>query len=51
MKFEEIRDQLSAENEKALLADGFEECLVGICYQAGQPSLACYDYERFKQYR
>lgn len=43
---EMIRDQLAQENEDALLADGFEQCLAGICYQAGRPPLACYDYEK-----
>lgn len=43
---DEVRQQLEIENEEALLADGFEAALIGICYRFGQPSLACYDYER-----
>jgi hypothetical protein len=42
---EEILDRLRAENEEALTADGFEKCLVGICYLYGRPPLACYDYD------
>jgi hypothetical protein len=45
-KPEEALEQLQAENEAALLADGFEDCLVGICYQFGRPPLACYDYDK-----
>lgn len=26
------------------MADGFEDALVGICYQYGRPPIACYDY-------
>ena len=29
-------DWIAAYNEEALLADGFEEALVGICEKAGQ---------------
>lgn len=43
---EEIVQELANANEEALTADGFEEELVGICYQAGRPSVGCYDYDR-----
>lgn len=43
---EDIQDQLSAENENALMADGYETCLIGITYQFGRPPVACYDYEK-----
>jgi len=45
MKFEEKVEMLTDANEDALLADGFEEALIGICYRAGQPAVACYDYD------
>lgn len=40
-----VLDRLREENSYALLADGFENALVGICYRAGQPPLAAYDIE------
>jgi hypothetical protein len=46
MSPEEIKNQLSAENEDALTADGFDAALVGITYQFGRPPVACYDYEK-----
>ena len=36
-------DWIAAYNEEALLADGFEEALVGICERAGQDPIAVYD--------
>ena len=45
-KPEDILEQLTQENEEALTPDGFEKCLVGICYQVGRPPVACYDYEK-----
>lgn len=38
-------EQLRQQNEEALTADGFDECLVGVCYQFGRPPVACYDYD------
>jgi hypothetical protein len=46
MKPEEARELLAAENEDAITADGFETCLIGVCYQFGRPSVATYDYEK-----
>jgi hypothetical protein len=37
-----IREDLSDINPEALLADGFEDALIGICYRAGQPPIAAY---------
>lgn len=45
-KPEEALEQLASENEDALTADGYETCLVGICYQFGRSPVACYDYEK-----
>jgi hypothetical protein len=42
-RFEIIRDQLTEENPDALLADGFEDALIGIARRCSQPSLAVYD--------
>jgi len=41
-----VLERLNEENPEALLADGFEKCLVGISYQYGRPPLGCYDYNR-----
>jgi hypothetical protein len=37
---------LTEANEDALLADGFEEALIGVCYRAGHPAVACYDISK-----
>ncbi len=44
-KSEFIRERLSDENPEAMLADGFEDALVGIVRRCSQPSLAAYDYD------
>lgn len=46
MKPDKACELIAAENEEAKLADGFETCLIGICYQYGRPPLATYDYEK-----
>jgi hypothetical protein len=43
--FEEIRDRIGEINEEAILFDGYEGALIGICEQFGRPPVACYDYE------
>lgn len=45
-KLQLIMDQLAEENPDALLADGFEEALIGIARRTGQPSLAVYDVRK-----
>jgi hypothetical protein len=45
-KFEEIINQLTEENPEALLADGFEEALIGMARRTGQPTLAVYDVSK-----
>lgn len=42
----EILAELKESNPQALLADGFEEALVGLAERCGQPTLAVYDYEK-----
>lgn len=39
-----IREMLAEDNPEALLADGFDDALVGIARRCGQPTLAVYDY-------
>ena len=39
----QIREQLTEENPEALLADGFDQALIGVARRCGQPSLAVYD--------
>lgn len=45
MKFNEKVEILVNMNEEALLADGLEDALLGVCYRAGQEPVACYDYD------
>ena len=33
-------------NEEALLADGFDDAFIGICYRFGQDPIATYDYDK-----
>ena len=42
--FEEFRDRLAAINEEAILFEGYEDALIGVCEQFGRPPVACYDY-------
>lgn len=46
MTHQDIINELHMSNPDALLADGFDEALIGICNRYGQPSLAAYDYEK-----
>jgi hypothetical protein len=43
MSIEMIKEQLIDENPEALLADGFDDALIGVARRCGQPSLAVYD--------
>lgn len=42
-RFKAIKARLVDVNQDALLADGFEDALMGICWRFGQPALAMYD--------
>ena len=42
--FEEISGRLSEVNEDAVIFDGYEQALVGICYRYGRPAVAAYDH-------
>ena len=44
--FETVRDYLADINPEALLADGLEDALVGVCDRFGQPTLAAYEYDK-----
>jgi len=44
--FEAVRDYLAEINPEALLADGLEDALVGVCDRFGQPTLAAYEYDK-----
>jgi hypothetical protein len=46
MNFEEKKTRLAEINSEALLADGFEEALIGFGQRCGQPTLAVYDCEK-----
>lgn len=38
-----MRDLITEYNEDALLADGFEDALIGVGIRCGMPYVACYD--------
>jgi len=42
-EFEDIRELLNESNPEALLADGFEDALIGYTERFGEESLALYD--------
>jgi hypothetical protein len=42
---QQIKDQLAEENPDALLADGFDQALIGVARRCGQPPLAVYNYD------
>jgi hypothetical protein len=44
-----IKERLTEENPDALLADGFDNALIGVCRRCTQPPLAAYDYEKVAQ--
>ena len=39
-------DRISEINAEALLADGFEDAIIGMCMQFGQLPVVAYDYEK-----
>ena len=42
-------EKISEENPEALLADGFNEAIIGMCIQFGQDPVVAYDYEKCLQ--
>jgi hypothetical protein len=42
-RLEVLRALLAEHNEEALLADGFEDAIIGIAERCSQPALAVYD--------
>ena len=45
-KFDDIQAVLRELNEEALYFDGFEQALIGYSSKAGDPIVACYDYDK-----
>jgi hypothetical protein len=43
MRPEDLRDWIADYNDKALMADGFEEAIIGVGERCGQPFLVVYD--------
>lgn len=41
-----IRDWIAAQDEDALLADGFDDAIVGVAERSGQPTLVVYDAQK-----
>ena len=44
--FDTLLEALAEENPEAILADGFEEALIGVARRCGQPTLAVYDVNK-----
>ena len=42
----QVKEWVSEYNETALLADGFDDAVIGICHRFGQPPLVAYDREK-----
>jgi len=43
---EDIRDWIAEYNPEALLADGFDEAIIGICERIGMEPVVAYDREK-----
>ena len=39
-------EKISEQNPEALLADGFNEAIIGMCLQFGQEPVVAYDYNK-----
>lgn len=39
-------EKISEQNPEALLADGFNDAIIGMCMQFGQEPVVAYDYEK-----
>lgn len=46
MNKEELRDWIARHNEEALLADGYEEAIIGIAERCSQAAVVVYDAEK-----
>jgi hypothetical protein len=46
MTFKELREEIAQVNEEALLADGYEDALIGYVERFGQEPVALYDREK-----
>jgi len=42
-QIEAIRERIAESNPEALLADGFEDAIIGVAERCGQPTLVVYD--------
>lgn len=45
-QIEALREEIAGHNEEALMADGFEDAIIGVAERCGQPSLVVYDAEK-----
>jgi len=45
-KIEELRARIAEFNAEALLADGYEDAIIGIAERCGQPPLVVYDVDK-----
>jgi hypothetical protein len=45
-EIEQVRAWVAEHNEEALLADGYEDAILGIAMRCGQPTLVVYDCDK-----
>ena len=41
-----MRDWIDEEFEGALVMDGYDDCIVGVCHRFGQEPIVAYSYEK-----
>ena len=46
MTIEDIKEWVAAFNEEALLADGFEDAIIGVCEGFGESPVVAYDRDK-----
>ena len=46
MAVDNIRDWVADYNEEALLADGFDQAIIGMCERFGNSPVVAYDYHK-----
>ena len=49
MKQKEVAKTIAEVNPNAIIAEGFDDCIIGICQRFGQPSLIAYDRQKVIQ--
>ncbi len=39
-----VREQIELKNDQALVLPGYDDAIIGVCYQSGRPPVVAYDY-------